>query len=242
MKDKYSDKLFCFSPPVMLATFGIELTLAIYTVWRYKLDRIGRLGVALLTALGIFQLSEYMICGGLGLSHVEWARFGYISITLLPALGIHLITAIAGKKQRVLVGSAYASCAAFIVYYLASASSVVTKACYPNYAVFSLQPLVAHWFSIYYYAWLLVGVGLALYWSGHSADKKIALRALAAGYLVFILPTAIVNSVNPATIAGIPSIMCGFAVLFAIILSSKILPTAGSIRVAAKKSSKRTKS
>ena len=39
-----------------------------------------------------------------------------------------------------------------------------------------------------------------------------------------MVPTTLVNIVDPSTIAGIPSIMCGFAVLMAIFLSGKVLP------------------
>ena len=83
--------MYCFSPPVMLATFALEFGLAFYVIWRYKMNIISRLVFILLVCLGLFQLAEYMICGGLGLTGIEWARVGYMSISLLPALGIHLI-------------------------------------------------------------------------------------------------------------------------------------------------------
>ena len=56
--------------------------------------------------------------------------------------------------------------------------------------------------------------------------KISALNWLAVGYLSFILPTTFVNLVNPATIEGIPSIMCGFAVLLAIVLIGFVAPLA----------------
>jgi len=51
------------------------------------------------------------------------------------------------------------------------------------------------------------------------------------GYLVFLVPTALAYSVSPATRRGIPSIMCGFAVLFALILTLYVLPLAATRRV-----------
>ncbi len=54
--------------------------------------------------------------------------------------------------------------------------------------------------------------------------QKQALLAMILGYLVFLVPTAVVNTLKPETIAGIPSIMCGFAVLFAFILYFYIIP------------------
>ncbi len=60
---------------------------------------------------------------------------------------------------------------------------------------------------------------------GKVARKKLeAVRALILGYLVFLVPTAISNTVEPSSRAGIPSIMCGFAVIFALILVIYVLP------------------
>ena len=49
-------------------------------------------------------------------------------------------------------------------------------------------------------------------------------------YLAFLLPTTTINLLAPETLAGIPSIMCGFAVLMALILLGKITPLAGKQR------------
>ena len=57
-----------------------------------------------------------------------------------------------------------------------------------------------------------------------SIIKIKALKWLLAGYLVFVVPTTFVNIINPNTIEGIPSIMCGFAVLLAVILLLKVSP------------------
>ena len=101
MFKKYNGKLFCFSPPVMFLTFIIEFGLAFYTLWRYKLTTISKLAIAILLSLGFFQLAEYMVCGGLGWSHIEWSRTEYVAITLLPALGIHILVSSAfGQKNE----------------------------------------------------------------------------------------------------------------------------------------------
>lgn len=223
------NRLYCFSPPVMLATLVIEFSLAIYTVWRYKMTKVSRLAVVTLTALGAFQLAEYMTCGGLGLTNTDWARFGYISITLLPALGIHMITAIAGKKKPWLVNAAYATCAAFVAYYAFHADAISSQACYANYAVFYTAHISSLFYGIYYYGWLLIGTWLALDWSNHIPKRRVALRAMALGYLVFILPTTFFNIIDPTTIRGIPSIMCGFAVLFALAIAIKVLPNSAIV-------------
>ena len=60
--------------------------------------------------------------------------------------------------------------------------------------------------------------------NSENLRKISALKWLISGYVAFILPTTIVNIVNPSTIEGIPSIMCGFAVLMAIVLIGFVAP------------------
>lgn len=230
MFKKYQGKMYCFSPPVMLATFLIEFVFAFYTIWRYKMTTASRLAVAMLLSLGSFQLAEYMVCGGLGLTGVEWAKTGYVAITLLPALGIHMLVTIAGKKMSALILAAYATCAAFVTFYLLGAGSINGHACYANYAVFYTNHSSSQLFTAYYYGWLMVGTYLAWQWGMELPKRRKTLHAMALGYLVFILPTTFFNIIDPTTVKGIPSIMCGFAVLLAFVLVIKVLPSSCELR------------
>lgn len=227
MYKKYSNKLWCFSPPVMLATLLIEFTLAFYTLWRYKMNTVSRLVFAIVVGLGVFQSAEYMICGGLGLSHVEWVKTGYVAITILPALGLHLMAAIAKKEKsaRSLLLAAYGTAAAYVLYFIA-AGTVVARECAPNYAIFDVHGYGAELYAVYYYGWLLVTVAMAALWSKSNKKASSALTWAAAGYAAFIIPTTFANVIDPTTLAGIPSIMCGFAVLLALVLVGKVLPLA----------------
>jgi hypothetical protein len=223
--------LNCFSPPVMMATFIIETTMALYTVWRYKLTRATQLIVASLFFLGLFQLSEYFVCGGWDLKASFWARVGFVAITTLPPLGLHILHVIAGRPARKLVYFGYLTMAMFIVYFTLYKSAFTGYACTGNYVIFQIgnRPAVAY--ALYYYGWLLTAMVLCVRWANyylHKAkkvtDKVKLIRALLVGYLIFLVPTAVANSVSPETRRGIPSIMCGFAVLFACILTFYILP------------------
>lgn len=226
---KTNNRLFCFSPPVMIATFLIEAALLIYTIWRYKLNKISRLAVLILTNLAIFQLAEFMVCGGLGLQGVEWARLGFVSITLLPPLGLHLGAVIARQSRPLLITAAYASAAVFSSIFLFTKDAMIGEQCQPNYVVFNLQDWLTHLFVIYYYGWLIVSVWLISRWAQRSKYKK-QLRNLMFGYMAFIVPTTTANLLNPDTISGIPSIMCGFAVIFAVVLVVGVLPGAAKKR------------
>lgn len=208
----------------MFATFFIEFSFAFYAMWHYKSSMIKRLVVITLLALGTFQLSEYMICGGLGLTHIEWARVGYGAISILPALGIHIVVTLAGKKAPALIRTAYISCATFVIFFLMGTSSVTHKLCFANYAVFSTHEGIGLPFAIYYYGWMIIGTWLVLNWAKELPKRAKALRAMAFGYMTFILPTTFFNIIDPSTVEGIPSIMCGFAVLLAFTLILKVLP------------------
>jgi len=225
MLKKYSGKLYCFSPAVMLATFVIEISFIFYIIWRYRMTGVTRLIVAILAFLAIFQATEYMICGGMGTSGSTWSRLGYASITLLPPLGLHLVHKIANKRNTYLISAAYATSAAFIAYFVFATGAISGQTCYANYAVFDTNQASALLYGAYYYGWLLLTAGLACYFSVKSVHRS-ALRALAVGYTAFILPTTVVNLIDPSTIAGIPSIMCGFAVLLAFVLVGKVAPDA----------------
>lgn len=208
----------------MLATFLIEFGFAFYVIWRYKLNTTSRLVTTMLLLLGTFQLAEYMICGGLGLNHIEWARLGYISITFMPAVGLHLVMSIAKFKSRALLAAAYGSATAYAIYFATAGSAIMGSVCTANYAVFKVDDVGSYVYAIFYYGWLLFAAGLAAYLAQRSPKKAHILRWMIAGYAVFIVPTTFANIVDPSTIAGIPSIMCGFAILLAIILVWRVLP------------------
>ncbi len=214
----------------MLATFIIEIGLAIYTFWRYKMTTISRLAITMLASLGMFQLAEYMVCGGLGLSNIQWARMGYVAITLLPALGIHMLVKLAGKKLPWLVSAAYVSCAIFVEFYVMGTDAISGQACYANYAVFYTHHSSSQWFTAYYYGWLMIGTYLAWQWGMKQPENRKTLYSMMMGYLVFLVPTTVFNIIDPSTIKGIPSIMCGFAVLLAFVIVIKVLPNSAEIR------------
>ena len=212
----------------MLATFLIEIIGAMYILWRYKLTEVSRLIVAILVCLAVFQGAEYMLCGGFGMSGGLWSQVGYAAITLLPPLGIHLSLAITGKQRRALLIAAYASAVAFIGYFVFATGAISGHTCYANYVTFASDhgQVAFLTYALYYYGWLFVGVWQSFRFAAIVKEPalKSALIALGIGYCAFIVPTTAFNIADPSTIAGIPSIMCGFAVLLAFILIAKVAP------------------
>lgn len=220
----------------MLATLTIETTLAIYALWRYKMTEITKLLTVFLLALATFQLAEYHVCTG-GSGAVQWSRLGFVAISTLPPLGIHMMHLLANKPNRRLVMGAYTSMVAFSAFFLASQTAFAGHQCTGNYVIFQFSDQVTGLYSLYYYGWLLAGIGLGIHWAnqlkdkGKSSLKKLeSVRALVLGYFVFLVPTAVANTVRPETRRGIPSIMCGFAVLLALILALYILPRVAELK------------
>lgn len=231
MQSKGSTTLNCFSPPIMLATLLIEFSLAIYTIWRYKLTPISRLIAISLVSLATFQVAEYFVCTGYGFRGEQWSRLGFAAITTLPPLGLHMMHQLAGKPSRTLVKTAYITMVGFIVFFLTYHTAFIGHQCTGNYVIFQIGLRMGGLYATYYYGWLFIGILLGVRWANELRDKGVkvrkqleAVRALIIGYLIFLVPTALANSVAPSTRRGIPSIMCGFAVLFALIMGLYILP------------------
>lgn len=217
--------LFCFSPEVMFGTFVIEIFLAIYTIVRYKMTTVSRLAVATFVCLAVFQLAEFQVCAAAWIDPMVASRIGYVAITLLPALGIHFIYAIAGKTKRLRVGAGYLIATVFSIFFLTAGDALTGNVCQGNYVIFDVAPGSVWAYTLYYYGFLITGIMLCLQLA-RSAKPRVrsALGWFAGGYLAFMVPTTVVNIIDPSTIEGIPSIMCGFAVLFALILGLKVLP------------------
>lgn len=232
MTNKKRTALYCFSPPVMLVTFFVEITLLIYALWCYKLTPITRIIVAILASLAFFQLSEYMICGGMGVSGDSWARAGFIAITMLPPLGIHLASEVAGKAHRKIVWTSYGLSAVFVAFFLVISNAIERQVCGGNYVIFNLTESINWVYAVYYYGLLITG--LVLCWTQANRIKKPetkkALRFLAVGYVLFMGPTITVNLLDQSTIAGIPSIMCGFAVILALTVVFFVAPYTVKLR------------
>jgi len=220
------DILGCFSPPIMIATMAVELAFAVWTAWRYRVSAASRLLVLTYVMLAIFQMAEFEVCAGPDVFHMVASRLGYVAITLLPPLGIHLAYVLAGVHNRLIIWPAYLGALTFSIVYLAT-GAITGDRCQGNYVIFHVGDQLSWAYGFYYYGWLLVGIILA--WRLRrrlGRGRQHVLLWLMIGYLTFLVPTTIANFLARDTLAAIPSVMCGFAVLFAFILAIKIAPAA----------------
>lgn len=224
MASKKSETFYCFSPLVMIATFVIEAALLIYTLVRYRFSPLSRLVIATLACLALFQFAEFHVCGP-QMAHEFWSRAGYMAITLLPALGVHMAYRIVSKWSWPVIGTVYASSAALALFFGLHPLAFEGYVCAGNYAVFQLANPWGGIFFVYYYLLLIFGIALALRFALKAKPAlRRALHLQVVGYLSFMVPTGIINALHPHTMQGLPSIMCGFAVLYALILTFGIVP------------------
>lgn len=212
----------------MLATIVIELGLLIYVTLRYKFTKVVKFVSFILFCLAMFQISEFRTCGQtLGQSGLLWSRIGYVFITFLPPLGLHLISAIKGKKPGKLIWVADVLAVAFVLIFGLAPSSINSAICGGNYVVFKLHSNLALLYGFYYFGLLFAGiVDAAMSLKDVNKNQHQALLWMITGYLVFLIPTGIINMIDTTTILGVPSIMCGFAIFYALILTLRVLPHA----------------
>lgn len=220
---------FCFSPPIMLGTFMVEIGLSLYSFFKLKKSRVKNLIIFTLLLLATFQLSEYFVCSGSGLSEINIAsRIGYVAITFLPPLGIHLLNEIVGRRKHWTILFSYSLAICFTLFFLLYPNSINDSICTGNYVIFSFYGGMNLLYGVYYFGLLLFSIGLASYFVYRKTNKKLnkTLFWFIFGILSFLLPTGIIFLLAPSTGQAIPSIMCGFAIIYALILVDRIAPSA----------------
>jgi hypothetical protein len=220
LKDWFNqNRIYCFSPTVMLTTFVIEGLMAIYILFRYKANTITKIIVTMLSLLATFQLAEYIVCKEIS---IVWSRIGYVAITMLPPLGLHLVYEISKRPSKNVVKATYLLGWSVALAFAFVPNSINEAVCQGNYAIFIIKQPYSIFYGWYYLGLLL----LTVYYANRKNDSpqiKRSLNWITYGYLAFILPAALLVYILPETKLGIPSIMCGFAIILAFILSFKIV-------------------
>ena len=211
----------------MLFTFCIEIGFAFYIWLTSKRKPIHLLLISVLVFLAIFQLAEYQVCSNKSLF---WMRLGYISISMLPPLGIHLVSMVTKRKWLVYLG--YSLAGIFIFTFLFNTQSISSAICGGNYVMVATSGTIASkYFPLYYYGLMFVALtDIANYikslpntYKSDQPEPRFLLW-LMLGYLSFLGPTGAVYLLSTEAQRGIPSIMCGFAVLLALIIGLRIYP------------------
>lgn len=222
---KSNTTFYCFSPPVMIATMLIEIFLAIRIIYRYKKSRTTWAIFAILICLSIFQLAEYFVCTYSNYAEIA-TKLGYVSITLLPALGIYLMSLLTTKLSKVSTLSLITVTSVFVGYFLFVPAVFESYVCTGNYVFFQIMGLETFYYSIFYFGLIISSVfrGLKFIEQNPKSEKNLAIKWFVAGYALFIIPTGIFILVLPDASRAVPSVLCGFAIFMALVLALKVAP------------------
>jgi len=213
----------------MIATFAIEVALAIYVAVRQPSSLFRAIVITILLCLASFQLAEFEVCLGPESTKLAWTKFGLVGITLLPALGMHLIALV--TTRNVLIPVSYTIAGSYAAMFLFLPGTTEQALCCGNYVLLNIDNgWVGRVYDLYYTVFVvlaMVELGMRLLAkvpiteSGYSS-KLIGLTLL--GYLSFTVPMAIVAVISAQLRDATPSIMCGFAVILAFILALILSP------------------
>lgn len=214
--------LYCFTPLAVLVTFIVEFALSIYVFFTQRKTLFGQVVAALLLSLSLFQLAEYVVCTT-DVDAYYWMRIGYISITLLPALGLHLVRII--NHQKSVWINWIANVLAFVLssFILFSPESMYGFSCTGKFVIFEIDTLLRFAHGIFYWVFLVIAIyAMVMHiWNDHNREINMWLLI---GYLIFIVPSLVLAVISMHFFSGLPSIMCGFAILLALILVLKVVP------------------
>jgi len=216
----------CFTPKVSFITAAIEFFTGAYIYFTAKRTTAVKILVIFLYALGMYQFSEFMLCSTE--QKMLWAKIGFLSYHLLPALGLDFVIHITRNKPSPLwltflvylptlvFGSlallapnfiAEASCGTFFV--------TIKHLFYREMGGFMLMAI--YWW--YYFGYIALSSSLLILAMDRTREKEwrnIYLYTLLA-VLLSILPAFIFIIILPSSKIMFPSIYCHFALLFALL-------------------------
>jgi len=206
----------CFAPYVSLSTFVIEFLLAAFFLLKSPRDNLNRIIALMSLLLGFYQLNEFLICvSGVGL----FTRLAMMTAAVLPALGITYALIMFREKIKFRWHLLIYSPAIFFIlmfgvfdYFKESAvcSSIFIQ--YPD------AGLLGMFFGLYYLVYLVAGL-IMFYFVASRVKSMYEKRLVHLGMLgifMFTVPTFVFLLFLPALRIQFASVLCEFALLFAI--------------------------
>jgi len=212
-----------YSPILAVVTAAFEVTVAVWALRGPGERSIIRTTSVILLLLAAYQIAEVAICANVTAAGFT-PRLAFIIVTWLPALGWLLIAQLLRRRSRTFTGSAYAMLAAaagivvWIVVDRSFASASVCNAVYARYT--HAMPR----FSVYSSFYCLGLLGMTVF-SGYGAmtcrdpRRQRQLLAVFVGTVAFLALALLTSQFVPPARGALPSIMCHYALLFAVALT-----------------------
>ena len=213
----------CFTPIVSLSTAIIEWILATILIVFFKKTNLRIYFAGLIYVLGLYQYTEFMLCTtGYPLL---WAKIGFITYTFLPAMALHSVLRVLKRNAKLIW--------IYLIPILTSLIAIITSNFIASAECTSLFVQVrivlmeqsgiiqnmAYWiYMLYYFGFLVIALGFILkdYFRQRSKIKKEIEIVEIVGAFMMLGPTLLLVVILPYLDARFPSILCGFAIFFAI--------------------------
>lgn len=117
---------------------------------QYKTGVKQRLVILLILNLAFFQLAEFLVCTNSTVA-TQASRFGYASITLLPPLGLYLMSELTYPMRKKAAGFMFLTAFGLMAYFLLSPSAFSGYQCTGNYVIFQIGTSQMRLYSLYYF-------------------------------------------------------------------------------------------
>lgn len=170
----------------------------------------------IMALLQIYQLSEFMIC--IGIDPNITGRIAFVSITFLPPTG-HVLTSktVNWKYRDYFVWFGFGL--GFALFFIFTPDAVELVSCNPFYAVYEYKMAALYgWYYMGNIFWSLILI-LHFIIKNSNIHQNLASALILLGYLACLLPVGImIYLVDPKFGNAVPSIMCKYAIVLAIIL------------------------
>ncbi len=211
----------CLTPTISILTAIIEFIIATFIIFHYKKSSISKVVAILIYFLGIYQLTEFMICTSQ--SPLLWAKIGFITYTFLPAIGLEFCLRVVKKKHKTFL--IFLLPVIFSIYAISKENFIIKAIC-ESYHIsvrnvlfessISLLPLI---YMIYYFGF--IGFTIYLFYkhylnSKNKVDKGIDKYEI-FGIIISMIPAIILLFIFPKLNYAFPSVYCQFSIIFAIV-------------------------
>lgn len=201
---------------ISLLIFCIELLLLI-NVWIFSKNKFKNLLLILLSLLASYQLFEFLICG-LNFYEPFIVYLAFVIISYLPPLGLLLVMKINNIKLKQ-SGLIFSPAIFFTLFYFFTHKQFVVKKCTVLYVSYH-YPL-GFLYGLFYYLPMLIAVVMLIHNTLKSKSQSIKKENLTLlfGYFAFTIPMGIALLVYSEYLNAIESLLCKFALVFAVVIS-----------------------
>lgn len=213
----------CFTPGISFATAVIEFLLVAIMMYAFRPSAFRNYFAILISFLGLYQFSEFMLCTGM--YPLAWAVVGFVVYSFIPAIGLDLMMEHMGiKRIKALI---YVFPIAVSIFAILSPGFAGGAYCQDyfvqvlnmiNAPMNGFEEIVGALYRMFYTGFIIAMAIIGILGTIYSKKAKES----AVSFLVFLaviimsVPTYLVVFIWPEYNLSFPSVLCHFALLFAL--------------------------